>query len=83
MLRFELKLLPLEDAANEADAQIISSSNAAAQNGYRHLKKILAKKRCRKHPSAANKLKIFAVKGGDPTAELSSWCCPEFLKLIK
>ncbi len=83
MLRFELKLIPIEDAVNEADAKVITESNAAAEHSCRHLKKILGKKRCRKHPSSPNKLKIFAVKGGDPTAQLSSWCCPTFLKTIK
>lgn len=83
MLRFELKLLPLDEAANEADANIIAKSNEAAEHSFRHLKKLLGNKKCRKHPSSPNKIRVNAVKGGDPTAQLLLTCCPEFTKQIR
>jgi hypothetical protein len=83
MLRFDLKLIPIEEASNEAEAKIIEASNAAAEHSCKHLKKLIGKKRCRKHPSSPNKVRVFAVKGGDPTAQLVFHCCPTFLKMIK
>jgi hypothetical protein len=83
MLRFDLKLLPLDEGASEAEAKIIADSNAAAKHSCRHLKKLLGNKRCRKHPSSPNKIRITAVKGGDPKAELMMYCCPEFIKVLK
>ena len=82
MIRFELKLLP-EEGSNEADKKVISTSNAVATHAYNHLKKLIGKRKCRKHPSSPNKLRIFAVKGSDPRAELVSYCCPAFVKLLK
>lgn len=82
MIRFELKLLQ-DDGSNPADSKIISSSNAVAQHAYNHLKKLIGKRKCRKHPSSPNKLRIYAVMGGDPKAELVSYCCPAFVKRIK
>ena len=83
MLRFDLKLIPPEEAKNEADAKIISDSNAQAKFSLRHLQKLLGNKKCRKHPSSPNKIRVKAVKGGDPKAELLVYCCPEFVKMIK
>lgn len=82
MIRFELKLLPTE-GIDPADAKIISTSNAVAEHAFNHLKKLIGKRKCRKHPSSPNKLRIFAVKGGDPKAELVAYCCPAFLKRLK
>ena len=82
MIRFELKLLT-EQGSSEADEKTITTSNAVAQHAFNHLKKLIGKRKCRKHPSSPNKLRIYAVKGGEPRAEVISYCCPEFLKLLK
>jgi hypothetical protein len=81
MIRFELKLLPEEE--NGADSKIVTASNAEAKHAYEHLKKLIGKRKCRKHPSSPNKLRIYAVKGGNPRAELLAYCCPAFLKRLK
>ena len=78
MIRFELKLLPEDE--NSADAKVISTSNAEAKHALEHLKKLIGKRRCRKHPSSPNKLRIYAVKGAGPRAELIAYCCPDFVK---
>lgn len=83
MLRFELRLLPATDGASEKEAKIIEDSNSMAEHSFNHLKKLLGQKRCRKHPSSPNKIRVTAVKGGDPKAELVMYCCSEFVKLIK
>jgi hypothetical protein len=82
MLRIELRLLP-EDGASGVDAKAISSANAIAEHSFHHLKKLIGKRRCRKHPSSPNRLRVFAVKGSDPQVELVSYCCPEFVKTLK
>jgi len=81
MLRFELRLLPEE--GNGSDITAIKSANAIAEHSYHHLKKLIGKRRCRKHPSSPNKLRVFAVKGGDPKVELVSYCCPDFVKKLR
>ena len=83
MVRFDIKLLEQNGAQNDAEAKIIADSNISAQLGMRHLKKLLHHKKCHKHPSAPNKIRVFAVKGGDPKAEVVSYCCSFFLKQIK
>jgi hypothetical protein len=83
MVRFDIKLISENEAQNDAEAKIIHASNLSAQVGMRHLKKLLRTKRCHKHPSAPNKIRVFAVKGGDPKAEVVSYCCSFFLKQIK
>jgi hypothetical protein len=82
MIRFDLKLLD-EEGSNAADSKLIASSNAVAKHACEHLKKLIGKRKCRKHPSSPNKLRIFAVLGGEPRAELVSYCCPAFVKRIK
>jgi hypothetical protein len=82
MIRFDLRLLPVE-GSNPAESQTIAASNAKAEHSCRHLKKLIGKKKCRKHPSSPNKIRVYAVKGGDPKAEVVFYCCPEFLKLLK
>jgi hypothetical protein len=81
MIRFELKLLSEEE--NGGPAEVINTSNAVAKHACQHLKKLIGKRRCRKHPSSANKLRVYAVKGGDPKAEVVAYCCPDFLKRLK
>jgi len=80
MIRFELKLLQNE---NESADPEVTSSNAVAQHSYQHLKKLIGKRKCRKHPSSPNKLRVFAVRGADPRVELVSYCCPDFVKRLK
>jgi len=82
MIRFDLKLLE-DDGSNPADSKEISSSNEAATHACNHLKKLIGKKKCRKHPSSPNKIRLFAVLGKDPRGEIVSYCCPAFVKLIK
>jgi hypothetical protein len=81
MIRFELRLLPEE--GNATDLKAITSANAIAEHSYHHLKKLIGKRRCRKHPSSPNKLRVFAVKGSDPKVELVFYCCPDFVKTLK
>ena len=82
MIRFDLKLLE-DDGNNAADSKAISSSNEVAQFTCNHLKKLIGKKKCRKHPSSPNKIRMYAVLGGDPKAQLVSYCCPAFVKMLK
>jgi hypothetical protein len=83
MIRFELKLLPVE-GANPAEAKEIVSANELAELSYKHLKKLIGNKRCHKHPSSANKLRVFAEKGSKyPRVEVVSYCCPDFVKSLK
>ncbi len=80
MLRFDLRLLPEE--GHEKERAIIAESNAAAEKGLNHLKKLIGHKKCRKHPSSPNKVRVFAVNGKDPHAELVFYCCPLFVEQI-
>jgi hypothetical protein len=82
MIRFELKLLPV-DGVSPAESEEINSANAIAEHSCKHLKKLLGKRRCRKHPSSPNKLRIYAVKGAGPKVELVAYCCPDFVKKLK
>jgi hypothetical protein len=81
MIRFDLKLLPVDE--NAKDSKVIEAANAEAKHAYEHLKKLIGKRKCRKHPSSPNKLRIFAVKGAGPRAELVAYCCPDFIKRLK
>jgi hypothetical protein len=82
MIRIELKLLQ-DEGSNPADSKVISDANEVARHACNHLRKLIGKRKCRKHPSSPNKLRIYAVKGGDPKAELVAYCCPDFVKRIK
>ena len=66
-----------------ADAKIINDSNQKATFGMKHVRRLIENKRCRKHPSSPNKIRVTAIKGGEPKAELVVHCCPEFLKVFK
>jgi hypothetical protein len=81
MIRFELKLLPVDE--NGSASQAVIAANAEAKHAYEHLKKLIGKRKCRKHPSSPNKLRIFAVEGAGPRADLVAYCCPDFVKRIK
>ena len=83
MLRFDIRLLPEDEATNEADLKLIHAANEEAKTGAAHLKKLVGKKRCHKHPSAPNKIRVFAVKGAGPQAQLVSYCCAGFVKMIR
>lgn len=82
MIRFDLKLLE-DNASNPEESKKIAEANAAAQHACNHLKKLIGKRKCRKHPSSPNKIRLFAQLGGDPRAELVAYCCPDFVKKIK
>jgi len=82
MIRFDLKLLE-EDGNATADSKAITYSNEVAQFTLNHLKKLIGKKKCRKHPSSPNKIRMYAVLNGDPKAEIVSYCCPAFVKMLK
>lgn len=81
MIRLELKLLPLEE--NAPDAKQIQAANEEAKIACEHLKKLIGKRKCRKHPSSPNKIRITAVKGAGPKADLLAYCCIDFAKRIK
>jgi hypothetical protein len=83
MIRFELKLLPTEGAKG-ADAKAIEDANQLAEHSYKHLKKLIGNKRCHRHPSSPNKLRVFAEKGSKyPRVEVVSYCCENFVKSLK
>ena len=78
MVRVELKLL----AGSENDPKI-ANANALADKSMNHLKKLIRDRKCHKHPSYVNKVKVIAVKDADPKVELVDYCCPDFYKAIK
>ena len=83
MIRFELKLLP-EDGASAAELKKINAANELAELSYRHLKKHIGHRRCHKHPSSPNKLRVFAeVDAKYPRVEVVSYCCQNFVKSLK
>lgn len=82
MIRFDLKLLE-DDGNNPSDSQAISNSNAVAIHACNHLKKLIGRKKCHKHPSSPNKIRMYAILGADPKAELVSYCCPQFVKMLR
>jgi hypothetical protein len=79
MIRFELKLLP----ETSGDAQAVSHANALAENSLKHLKSLIANKKCKKHPSYANKITVVAGFGENPNVEVNDACCKEFYKLLQ
>ena len=83
MIRFDLKLLPAE-GANPAEQQKIAEANQLAELSYRHLKKLIGRRRCHKHPSAPNKLRVFAEIGSKyPRVEVVNYCCSKFIRSLK
>lgn len=83
MIRFDLKLLPVE-GASPAEVAEIESANELATLSYRHLKRLIGRKRCRKHPSSPNKLRVFAEVGSKyPRVEVVNYCCPKFIKSLR
>lgn len=83
MIRFELRLLP-DEGKNATESQAISSANALAELSYQHLKKLIGNRKCRRHPSSPNKLRVFAEKGAKyPRVEVVSYCCPAFVASLK
>lgn len=78
MVRFELKLLP----ENDSDASI-ALANSLADKSMNHIKGIIGNKRCHKHPSYVNKIKIVAVKDQDPKIQVVDYCCKDFHKILK
>lgn len=78
MVRFDLKLLP----ENAEDASI-SLANSLADKTMKHLKGIVGNKKCHKHPSYVNRIKINAVKDQDPKVQVVDYCCGEFYKILK
>lgn len=81
MIRIDLKLLPVDE--NGADAKKIEAANTEATIASVHLRKLLGKRKCRKHPSSPNKIRITASLNGKPEAALMFVCCPDFAKRIK
>jgi len=79
MIRVEVQLLPEEGK----DSQAIATANAVAKHGADHLRNLIGTRRCRKHPSNNNKIRVLAVKGGDPKMEIVSMCCTDFYKRLK
>lgn len=78
MIRVEVKLLP-EDG-NDAQA---ANANAIAKHSSDHLRYLIGNRKCRKHPSNNNKIRVFAVKNSDPKMEIVSICCTDFYKRLK
>ena len=83
MIRFDLKLLPVE-GASPAEQKKINEANQLAELSYRHLKKLIGNRKCHKHPSAPNKLRVFAEVGSKyPRVEVVNYCCTNFIKSLK
>lgn len=80
MIRLELKLLPVDENSSNSE---ITEANNEARHACEHLKKLIGKRKCRKHPSSPNKIRISAVQGAGPSAELLAYCCPDFVKRIR
>jgi hypothetical protein len=78
MVRFQVKLLP-ENAADPA----VAIANDLADKSMHHMEKIIGNRKCHKHPSYVNKIKVVAVKNQDPKVEVVDYCCPDFYKAIK
>jgi len=81
MIRLELRLLPVDE--NGSASELITVANNEARHACEHLKKLIGKRKCRKHPSSPNKIRISAVAGAGPSAELLAYCCPDFVKRIR
>ncbi len=79
MVRVEIQLLPEEGN----DRQEIQKANAEAHHGGEHLRVLVGNRKCSRHPSANNKLRVIAVKGGDPKLEVISMCCIRYYKQLK
>lgn len=78
MVRVEIKLLP-EDGGDAA----VAKANQEAQHGGEHLRYLIGNRKCRKHPSNNNKIRVHAVAGGNPKLEVVSICCTDFYKRLK
>lgn len=83
MMRFDVKLLKTEAATSDEDLKAIEDANLEAKKGMRHLKYLIGNLKCRKHPSAPNKIRVTAVKGDKPKATIASYCCSGFLDMIR
>ena len=81
MVRIDIKLLPLEEGA--PDAALIAAANNEAETGGKHMEKLIGMRRCRKHPSNINKIRVHAVKGSKPRLEVLNICCLDFYKRLK
>lgn len=79
MIRIECKLLPEGEGGNE---QVIAESNADAKRSSDHLRYLIGNKKCRKHPSNNNKIRVLAVMGGNPKMEIVNLCCTDFYKRL-
>ncbi|HQQ94500.1 MAG TPA: hypothetical protein PLQ93_08090 [Bacteroidia bacterium] len=77
MVRFQLK--PISENASDP---AVAAANALADKSMKHMEKIIGSRKCHKHPSYVNKIKIVAVKGQDPKVEVVDYCCPDFYKAI-
>ena len=80
MIRIDIKLLPEEGGK---DADLVAAANAEATKGGEHLRKLIGDRKCRKHPSNINKIRVYAVKGGRPKMEVMNIVCIDFYKRIK
>jgi hypothetical protein len=83
MIRFQLKLLRVPEGASSEELKVIDASNEIATKSFNHLKKILGKRKCRKHPSSPNKMRISAVMGKGPEVEMLAYCCKKFVATLK
>lgn len=80
MVRIDIKLLSEEGAKNPA---AVAAANADAEQGGKHLERLIGKRKCRKHPSQINRIRVYAVEGGNPKMEVLSMCCMDFYKHLK
>ncbi|MBX3164665.1 MAG: hypothetical protein KF900_09290 [Bacteroidetes bacterium] len=81
MIRIDIKLLPEDESGK--DTALISAANAEAETGGKHLERLIGTRKCRKHPSNINKIRVIAVKGGSPKMEVLNMCCVDFYKRLK
>jgi hypothetical protein len=83
MIRFQLKLIPVTDDLGADELKVINESNNVATKAFEHLKKILGKRKCRKHPSSPNKIRVIATKGAGPEVMMMAYCCKKFVATLK
>ena len=80
MIRVDVVLLPVE-GKNAAAAE---TANAVAKHSSDHLRYLIGNRKCRKHPSNNNRIRLYAtLDEKNPKMEIMSICCTDFYKRLK
>lgn len=78
MIRYLVKMIEETEKNKKAN----SVANKKAQNLLDHIKKLVNKMKCKKHPNHINVIKIISRVDKDPKIELTKVCCSDFEKLL-